>query len=132
MRGDGGSSGTSLAELSGFLEIIQQQADRMEAKLDQQRMDAEAKLGQTEAKLQAQLLSRIQEQEIVALQARLENLHTAKGISDEELFAFEDIIADALEAPDDDDRVSRMVALSARMVADASFIRQLRRKFIIV
>jgi len=33
----------------------------------------------------------------------------------------EDAIADALEAPDDDDRAARMVALSVRMAADAAF-----------
>jgi hypothetical protein len=30
----------------------------------------------------------------------------------------------------DDERVTRMIALSARMVADATFARQLRRKFV--
>jgi hypothetical protein len=144
-----------LAELSGFLEIMQQQADRTEAKLEKQRQDAEAKL---EAKLEAQKTEagaqrraletkmealrdeavevRVRDaqlqlygQQVTALQARFEALHAAKLLTDEELFALEDAIADAVEAPDDDDRVARMVALSARMASDASFSRQLRRKF---
>ena len=57
-------------------------------------------------------------------------MHTAKLLTDEELFALEDAVADADEAADGDDRAARMVALSARMVSDASFSRQLRRKFV--
>jgi hypothetical protein len=41
-------------------------------------------------------------------------------LADEELFALEDVIADALEAPDGDDRVVRMVAMSARMAVDVA------------
>jgi hypothetical protein len=73
---------------------------------------------------------------VVALQARLESLHVAKILSDEELYALEDVIADdaegALEdgAPGDaKGAISRMVALSSRMAGDAAFGRQLRRKF---
>ena len=68
-------------------------------------------------------------QQVAALQMRLEALHATKLLSDEELFALEDAIADADEAPDGDGRVVRMVALSVRMSADAAFSRQLRRKF---
>ena len=74
--------------------------------------------------------------QVVALQARLESLHVAKILSDEELYALEDVIADdaegALEdgAPGDaKGAISRMVALSGRMAGDAAFGRQLRRKF---
>ena len=41
-------------------------------------------------------------------------------LADEELFALEDAIADAFEAPDGDDRVVRMVAMSARMAVDVA------------
>jgi hypothetical protein len=74
---------------------------------------------------------------VVALQARLESLHVAKILSDEELYALEDVIADDAEGALDDGAlgctegvVSRMVALSGRMVGDAAFGRQLRRKFV--
>lgn len=70
------------------------------------------------------------DKQVAALQTRLETLHAKVLLSDEELYALEDAIADALEVADDDDRVAQMVALSGRMAADASFSRQLRRKFI--
>ena len=144
--------GASLAELSGFLEIMQQQADRTEAKLERQRQEADAKLDAQrqamdtlrndamEARVldtQLQLNKQREEaeahkrdQQVTALQARLETLHASKLLADEELFALEDAVADALEAADGDDRVARMVALSVRMAADAAFSRQLRRKFV--
>ena len=74
----------------------------------------------------------LHDQQVAALQVRIEALHASKLLADEELFTLEDAIADAEEAVsgDDDDRVVRMVALSVRMSSDASFSRQLRRKFI--
>ena len=81
--------------------------------------------------------------QVVALQARLESLHAAKILSDEELYALEDVIADDAEAALGEGTkggaqeeeavqggVSRMVALSSRMAGDAAFGRQLRRKFV--
>jgi hypothetical protein len=83
--------------------------------------------------------------QVVALQARLESLHAAKILSDEELYALEDVIADDAEAAlgegakggaqEEEEEavqggVSRMVALSSRMAGDAAFGRQLRRKFV--
>ena len=82
--------------------------------------------------------------QVVALQARLESLHAAKILSDEELYALEDVIADDAEAAlgegakggaqEEEEAVqggvSRMVALSGRMAGDAAFGRQLRRKFV--
>jgi hypothetical protein len=116
---------------------------KLEVKLEKQRLEAEAqrkeadakleKQGQeAEAKLEAQRKAaeaQKNDQQVAALQARLGALHASKLLADDELFALEDAVADALDAPDDDDRVPRMVALSARMAADASFARQLRRKF---
>ena len=81
---------------------------------------------------------------MVALQARLESLHAAKILSDEELYALEDVIADDAEAAlgegakggaqEEEEAVqggvSCMVALSGRMAGDAAFGRQLRRKFV--
>ena len=65
----------------------------------------------------------------------MESLHVAKILSDEELYALEDVIADDAEGELEDGAlgegvVSRMVALSGRMVGDAAFGRQLRRKFV--
>ena len=74
-----------------------------------------------EAKMQA-----VRARDLLALQSRLENLHAAKLLADEELFAVEDIIADC---DAEDDRVSALVTLSGKMAADKAFARQLRRKY---
>ena len=62
------------------------------------------------------------------LQARLLVLHAAKLLTDDEMFAVEDIIADSDESQDAQ-QASALVSLSSKMVADAAFARQLRRKF---
>ena len=69
---------------------------------------------------------RLRDQQLAALQLRLESLHAAKLLADEELYAVEDIIADC---DAEDDRVSALVALSGKMAADKAFARQLRRKY---
>ena len=74
-----------------------------------------------EAKMQA-----VRARDLLALQSRLENLHAAKLLADEELFAVEDIIADC---DAEDDRVSALLTLSSKMAADKAFARQLRRKY---
>ena len=106
----------------------------METKMEALRNDAmEARVRDAQLQLDKQgkeAEAHKRDQQVTALQARLEALHAAKLLADDEIFALEDVIADALEALDDDDRVARMVALSGRMVADASFSRQLRRKFV--
>ena len=111
-----------------------QMRDQMDAKMERQLEEAKREKADLKAEMEAKLEKQRGEadalkndQQLAALQARLEALHAAKLLADEDLFALEDVIADALEAPD---RALRMVALSARMVADASFSRQLRRKFI--
>jgi hypothetical protein len=78
--------------------------------------------------------------QVAELQARLESLRAAKILSDEELYALEDVIADDVEVALEggakggveptQGAVPRMVALSGRMVSDAAFGRQLRRKFV--
>ena len=72
---------------------------------------------------------------LLALQARLERLHSAKLLGNVELFAIEDIIADSLE--EDESRggggggqVAKLVALSEGLIGDAALSRQLRRKFV--
>ena len=120
---------------------LEKQRQEAEAKLDAQRqaMDTlrndamEARVRDAQLQLEKQreeAEAHTRDQQVTALQARLETLHASKLLADEEVFALEDAIADALEAADDDDRVARMVALSVRMAADAAFSRQLRRKFV--
>ena len=64
--------------------------------------------------------------DLLALQRRLEAMHSAKLLADEELYAIEDTIADSTA---DGGQVAALLSLSATMVADGAFARQLRRKF---
>ena len=85
--------------------------------------------------------------QLAALQARLEALHVAKLLADEELHALEDTIADFVEleatagivtheaiqaTPGDAPaaKLVKLVALSERIVADSAFARQARRKYV--
>ncbi len=73
---------------------------------------------------------------------RLEALHSAKLLTDEEMFAMEDIIADSFDDQDHEDeddggsravaceKVASLVVLSGRIASNASFARQVRRKYV--
>ena len=122
-------------------------ATALEVKLEQQQAKMEA---QTE-KQQQQETERLREQAAegrvrealttplltTALLSRLEALHTAKLLTDAELDALEDVIADSCEAATADGsgqgaggpEVARMAGLSDSMASDRAFARQLRRKF---
>ena len=122
-------------EAAAKLEAQNQEAEAQKKEADAQRRAMETKM---EAMRDEAMEARVRDaqlqlhgQQVTALQARLEALHASKLLADEELFALEDAIADALEAPDEDDgRAARMVALSVRVAGDAAFSRQLRRKFV--
>jgi hypothetical protein len=66
---------------------------------------------------------RPRDEQLAALQARLEALHAAKLLGDAELCAVEDIVADG------GDQVAALLELSGRMVGEGAFSRQLRRKY---
>ena len=79
----------------------------------------------------------ISEEQLAALQARLQALHDAQLLTDEERDAVEDTVADCIEAMEtavvsapELDQVRKMIVLSERISADAAFARQLRRKFV--
>ena len=93
----------------------------------------------------------ISDDELAALQARFESLHAAQLLTDEELYASEDLCADfvELQASVLDGgvltmdaifravrhtpaalQVYKLVRLSGSMASDAAFARQLRRKFL--
>jgi hypothetical protein len=78
----------------------------------------------------------ISDSQLLAVQARLQSLSEAQLLSDEERYSVEDLLADCMEvigsATVQDravEKVVRLVAVSERMVDDAAFARQLRRKF---
>ena len=86
---------------------------------------------------------------LAALQARMEALHAAQLLADDELFVLEDLLADYVElkmstpgqliteqmlhaSPWDTaaSKLHKLVGLSSAMAPDAAFARQLRRKFL--
>jgi hypothetical protein len=180
-----GGMGGSLVELSAFVEKQQallidrdtaarQEAEavRQEAKLERaeleaalkaemekQRQEMEKQRQELVAALKAETALApeiISEEQLKALQDRFDALHAAKLLTDAELFALEDVIADFLElrasvgtitfdmafvshadyagTPSQTFSVAaamhKMVSLSAGLASDAAFARQLKRKFV--
>ena len=128
---------------------------RMEGSMEQQRKEMEAKMHEQQAALRAELTPRppaaaITLEKLAALQARVEALHAAELLADEERFALEDTIADWAEASASAAEgrvitqtalhatpalgagvaVHKMIKISEVATGDAAFARQLRRKFV--
>ena len=131
----------SFAEMIVFMreerEHMEQKLEKQHAEMQSLRLDAERQRLDAERQRQsaekAMLVNRHRDRELVALQARLEALHSAKLLSDDERDAIEDIIADGSDDVtigdgDGSDAVSEILALSSKMVADRAFARQLRRR----
>jgi hypothetical protein len=122
--GGGGGGGGNFEEMIRFM---REERLHVEAKLEQQQQ-----LKEERAAMEAKIEQIRSEQGLSALQTRLEALHAAKLLSDDERDIIEDKIADSVEGGDGssgDDTVSQMVALSSKMVVDRAFSRQLRRKW---
>ena len=110
---------------------MQEQKAEMDVKLHDTRQQMEAKLSEAQSQMEAAKLDAVTAAEqkiaLTVLQLRLESMHAAELLANEELHALEDAIVESLDAAEgDDDRVARMVALSGRMASDAAFSRQLR------
>jgi hypothetical protein len=113
-----------------ILSAMETQRQQMETLLEQER--------QQNIKLREQALCRDKEQAQVALLlSRVQALHTAQLVTDEELYRIEEIIVDGCEIDEaadgagaGDGQVTKMVALSGRLSMDGVFARQLRRKFL--
>lgn len=124
--------GGSLVELSRFIQdqqmFIQQQ---LEAKIET---------------MQQQMLPKdiITAEQLTSVQHRLQKLHVAKLLSDDELFTLEDLCADVIELRSSVGsltaeavqtnhlvaRASKLMALSENIPSDNALARQLRRKFV--
>eukprot|EP01046_Picozoa_sp_COSAG06_P050561 COSAG06_NODE_8040_length_2291_cov_10.244982_2_plen_329_part_00 len=122
--------------------------DAKDVKMEQQRKEMEVKMEQQQAALTTPPPAAITDDQLAALQARIEGLHVTKLLTDEELFALEDLIADYVEltmSMNDHvitremiyslptvaaaSKLDKLVGLSATMAGDAAFARQARRKF---
>ena len=125
---------------------------------DNVRQTMEAKMERQQAALKAELTLQltvpppapaITDEQLAALQVRIEGLHVTKLLTDEELFALEDLVADYMELTVSvtdgiitkgmiyamptvaaASKLDKLVNLSTAMVGDAAFARQARRKFL--
>lgn len=123
-----------------ILSAMETQRQQMQTLLEQER--------QQNIKLREQALCRDKEREqalcrdkeqaqVALLLSRVQALHTAQLVTDEELYRIEEIIVDGCEIDEAADgagarngQVTKMVALSGRLAMDGVFARQLRRKFL--
>ena len=147
----------SPAELSALFKEIRQDAraerDEFEVKMERQRDEAKAEMEKLRAEIRAELTPApaqelISPEQLAVLQARLESLHAAQLLSDEEFFALEDLCADFHELQGSTvgvlsqdlvcssaaygvaAKLAKMVVVSEGITSDAGFARQARRKFV--
>ena len=123
------------------VKFMREEREHMEAKLEEQRQET--------TKLRLEMEKRLAPKEVIsaeqvdAVTARLEALHAAQLLSDEELFALEDCMADFIEARAAVDVVTMETVNTVRAVGkmhklvslseglgDPALARQLRRKFV--
>ena len=123
------------------------QRHALELKLEEQRRESEAKAQQLQRELE-QLrvesaarpplaVDKIDEEQLAALQSRLQSMHGAKLLTDDELFCLEDAIVDCIEVMPtasasavEVEKVARMVLVSSKVQSDSTLARQLRRKLL--
>ncbi len=137
---------SSPAEIAELFKDMCQDADEIRRSAMVERDELEAKLEQLRVELtkQQELVSADQ---LEALQVRLERLHSAQLLADEELWALEDLCADFFEmqaaaggaltqqvAHSSPGGVAaklvKLVGVSEGLASDAAFARQARRKFV--
>ena len=119
-------------DLEAKLEAQRQEVERLRnEKCEAQRQEVEKLCD--EAKLQR--ASNTIDENLDALQSRLQELHAAQLLSAEEISAIEDTISDCIDllltATRMDgtvDKVVKLVNMSSKMKNDASFARQLKRR----
>eukprot|EP01052_Picozoa_sp_SAG31_P031330 SAG31_NODE_3308_length_4437_cov_1.922314_3_plen_138_part_00 len=114
---------------------MQAQMERWRAEANQQRQDMERVI--TEAKVASEqeryesMKAQLHAQQLTLLQNRIESMHVAKLLVEEERYELEDVICDSFEILEDgDDCVPQMIALSRAIACDKVFARQLKRKFL--
>ena len=163
------AAGVSLMEVSTFMTEQLKAVARMEARMDKQASEAKAEMEAqrvaSTAHMEAQRIENdklrteaaetrvetavreiasakgcVSEGQLEMLQTRLDALHEAKLLSDDEVGALEDCVADyidccsslnpaAAEIGAAAEKVKKMVGLSEGMGKDGMLARQLRRKF---
>ena len=117
-----------------------------EAKTEREAFSAQVEQLQAQVDAAVEVRARSEERQLAALQARLESMHGAKLISDDELARIEDAISEFIVEGEtarsgasserasggpisgEGGEVSKLMMLSKRMAGDAAFARQLRRR----
>ena len=123
-------------ERETMVSALETQRQEMQALLERERAEKEERGTRLAVEgLRAEAVaSKLREQQLAALQSRVESLHASKLLTDEELYRLEDMIADGLEEDGPGgggaQLLTKLVALSSRMAADGAFARQLRRKYV--
>ena len=128
-------------------ERAEAKAERAEiqAKMEAERAEMQAKMAEMQAKMEAKLEQQqiITKDQLAVLQTRLEVLHASELLSDDELGAVEDCLADFFEASAGCEHMTmemasmnravgtvlKLIALSEGMTKDTMFAGQLKRKF---
>ena len=134
------------------IKFMREEREHLKLELNEQRKEMQARIDAKDAKLEelakdavhqrdvASAKSCVSEGQLELLQTRLDALHQAKLLSDDEIGALEDCIADYIEcrsslsvAPAElslaAEKMTVMVGLSEGMGKDRMLARQLRRKF---
>ena len=127
-------------------ETAERQRQEVEAKLDEQRRQTEQQRQETQVLAQqvqvrevASAMSCVSDGQLELLQTRLDALHQAKLLTDDEIGALEDCVADYIDCHSSlnptavdigaaAEKVKTMVGLSEGMAKDSMLARQLRRK----
>ena len=126
---------------------LNRQRQHFDVKAEQLQRESEAKAEQLRheiEQLQAEVATRpplaldaIDEDQLAALQSRLQSMHGAKLLTDDELFSLEDAIVDCIEVmptagalASEVERVSRMLVVASKVPSDGTLARQLRRKLL--
>jgi chromosome segregation ATPase len=122
--------------------MLAEQKAQMDAKLDEQKAQIQQQQAEAlKARELASAMSAVSEGQLELLQTRLDALHQAKLLTDDEIGALEDCVADyidccsslnpaAAEIGAAAEKVKKMVGLSEAVGKDGMLARQLRRKFV--
>ena len=120
-------------------EALRQEVERERERAERTRQETQAEMERLrEASRPRTAEEACSDEQLEAVQSRLQALHTAELLTDAELHAAEDVIVDCIEvraktpgapaAVQAVDQALTMVVLSERLASDAAFARQLRRK----
>ena len=146
------TAGVSLMEVSTFMTEQLKAVARMEARMDKQAAEAKVEMDEQRRHMEQQRQEVQQVREIASakgcvsegqlemLQTRLDALHQAKLLTDDEVGVLEDCVADYIgfrsslnptvtEIGVVAEKVKQMVGLSEGIGKDGMLARQLRRKF---